>query len=197
MQVIGPAGEVLYLTQVNGVVPPFDIPRARCPVDRLMIPVSSCLRRDEGLAVYKKLGANKSWRVDTRIASVNKAHGLDVSMKHPVATVQLAGQSMVEIDQLGVAKSRPPTAGRLPAGIAMVSFVFDNMRIALRPECCSLFANTYRTNGMSDGVEGEYGRQWAVNIGLKGLYFQTNAGAFFYLHMGVGGGNAEQNGLPQ
>jgi hypothetical protein len=134
MQVIGPAGEVLYLTQVNGVVPPFDIPRARCPVDRLMIPVSSCLRRDEGLAVYKKLGANKSWRVDTRIASVNKAHGLDVSMKHPVATVQLAGQSMVEIDQLGVAKSRPPTAGRLPAGIAMVSFVFDNIdNIGLKP----------------------------------------------------------------
>jgi len=134
MQVIGPAGEVLYLTQVNGVVQPFDIPRARCPVDRLMIPVSSCLRRDEGLAVYKKLGANKSWSFAPRIASINKAHGLDVSMKHPVATVQLAGQSMVEIDQLGLAKSRPPTAGRLPAGIAMVSFVFDNIdNVGLKP----------------------------------------------------------------
>ena len=54
--------------------------------------------------------------------------------KHPVATVQLAGQSMVEIDQLGVAKSRPPTAGRLPAGIAMVSFVFDNIdNIGIKP----------------------------------------------------------------
>jgi len=134
MQVIGPAGEVLYLTQVNAQVPPFDLPRARCEVDRLFIPVSSCLRRDEGLAVYKKLGANKSWSFDTPIRSVNKAHGLDKSLKHPVATVQLAGKSMVEIDQLGVAKSRPPTAGRLPAGIAMVSFVFDNIdNVGVKP----------------------------------------------------------------
>ncbi len=134
MQVIGPAGEVLYLTQVNAAVEPFDIPMARSEVDRLFIPVSSCLRRDEGLAVYNKLGASKSWSFDTRITSVNKAHGLDLSLKHPVATVQLAGQSMVEIDQLGVAKSRPPTAGMLPAGIAMVSFVFDNIdNIGLKP----------------------------------------------------------------
>jgi hypothetical protein len=134
MQVIGPAGEVLYLTQVNAAVEPFDIPSAQCSVDRLFIPVSACLRRDEGLAVYSKLGAKKSWSFDTRITSVNKAHGLDLALRHPVATVQLAGQSMVEIDQLGVAKARPPTAGRLPAGIAMVSFVFDNIdNIGLKP----------------------------------------------------------------
>ncbi len=134
MQVIGPAGEVLYLTQVNAAVEPFDIPQARSEVDRLFIPVSSCLRRDEGLAIYNKLGANKSWSFDTRITSVNKAHGLDLALKHPVATVQLSGQSMVEIDQLGVAKSRPPTAGKLPAGIAMVSFVFDNIdNLGLKP----------------------------------------------------------------
>lgn len=134
MQVIGPAGEVLYLTQVDGVAEPFDIPRARCEVDRLFIPVSSCLRRDEGLAVYNKLGVHKSWKFDTRITSVNKAHGLDLSLKHPVATVQLAGQSMAEIDQLGMARARPPTAGKLPAGIAMVSFVVDNIdNIGLKP----------------------------------------------------------------
>ncbi|MEP5763651.1 MAG: hypothetical protein ABJ308_03625 [Halieaceae bacterium] len=134
MQVIGPAGEVLYLTQVNDAVEPFDIPRAQCPVDRLFIPVSSCLRRDEALAVYSKLGAKRKWTFDTRISSVNKAHGLDLSLRHPVATVQLAGQSMVEIDQLGVAKSRPPSGGLLPAGIAMVSFVFDNIdNMGLKP----------------------------------------------------------------
>jgi hypothetical protein len=134
MQVIGPAGEVLYLTQVNGAVEPFDLPIARSYVDRLFIPVTSCLRRDEGLAVYNKLGAKRSWSFDTRISSVNKAHGLDASLKHPVATVQLANQCMVEIDQLGVAKSKPPSAGRLPAGIAMVSFVLDNIdNIGLKP----------------------------------------------------------------
>jgi hypothetical protein len=134
MHVIGPAGEVLYLTEVSAAVEPFDIPRARCEVDRLFIPVSSCLRRDEALAVYRKLGATRSWSFDTRIASINKAHGLDAGLRHPVAAVQLAGKSMVEIDQLGVARSRPPTAGRLPAGIAMVSFVFDNIdTLGLQP----------------------------------------------------------------
>lgn len=127
MQVIGPAGEVLYLTQVNGEVAPFKIPQAVCDVDRLFIPVSSCLRRDEGLAVYNKLGAKVKWEFDTRITSVNKAHGLDLEMKHPVATIQLEGSCMVEIDQLALAKPRPPANGCFPAGIAMVSFVYDDV----------------------------------------------------------------------
>jgi hypothetical protein len=127
MQVIGPAGEVLYLTQVNAPVPPFQIPQATCDVDRLFIPVSCCLRRDEGLAVYEKLGATQSWSFDTRIISVNKALGLNPEMRHPVATVQLAGGSMVEIDQLGVAKPRPLSGGGFAAGIAMVSFLVDDL----------------------------------------------------------------------
>jgi hypothetical protein len=127
MQVIGPAGEVLYLTQVNGEVPPFDLPRAQCDVDRLFIPVSSCLRREAALNVYASLGAGQSWSFETRITSVNKAHGLDPELRHAVATVQLAGQSMVEIDQLGVASARPPSAGSFPAGIAMVSFLIDDI----------------------------------------------------------------------
>jgi len=127
MQVIGPAGEVLYLTQVNADVPPFDLPRAQCDVDRLFIPVSSCLRREAALNVYAGLGASRSWKFETRISSVNKAHGLDPELRHAVATVQLAGQSMVEIDQLGVATARPPSGGGFAAGIAMVSFVIDNI----------------------------------------------------------------------
>ena len=140
MQVIGPAGEVLYLTQVNAAVPPFDLPRAQCDVDRLFIPVSSCLRQDAALNVYASLGANRSWCFDTRIASVNKAHGLDPECRHAVATVQLAGQSMVEIDQLGVATARPPSAGSFAAGIAIVSFLVDDLsEIGLQPispACC-------------------------------------------------------------
>ena len=134
MQVAGPAGEVLYLTEIERPVPPFDIEPARSPVDRLFTPICACLRRDESLAVYSKLGARKSWSFETPIGSVNRAHGLDASLRHPVATVQLAGQSMVEINQLGVAKARPPSDGLFPAGIAIVSFMVDNLdNIGLRP----------------------------------------------------------------
>lgn len=134
MQVIGPAGEVLYLTEIERPVPPFDIAPARSTVDRLFTPVCASLRRDESLAVYSKLGARQSWSFETPIGSVNRAHGLDPSLRHPVATVQLSGQSMVEINQLGVAKARPPTGGMLPGGIVIVSFVVDNLdNIGLRP----------------------------------------------------------------
>lgn len=127
MQVVGPAGEVLYLTQVNAEVPPFKIPRAVCDVDRLFIPVSSCLRLDEALAVYNKLGAKVKWQFETRITLANKAHGLNLEFRHPVVTIQLEGSCMVEIDQLGVARARPPAHGGFPAGIAMVSFVYDDV----------------------------------------------------------------------
>ncbi|MDJ0877806.1 MAG: hypothetical protein QNI86_04300 [Halieaceae bacterium] len=134
MQLVGPAGEVLYLTQLRAPEAPFDIAPAQAVVDRLFTPVSACLRRDEALAVYSKLGARRSWSFDTTLGSVNRAHGLDPSLKHPVGTVQLSGRSMVEINQLGVAKSRPPVEGKLPAGIVMVSFVVDNLdNIGLRP----------------------------------------------------------------
>jgi hypothetical protein len=134
LQVIGPAGEVLYLTQVKAKNPPFDLPRAQCAVDRLFIPVSSCLRRDAALKVYANLGASRSWSFDTSLVSVNKAHGLAEDLRHPVASVQLAGQCMVEIDQLGVATARPPAGGGFPAGIAMVSFLVDSIEtIRMKP----------------------------------------------------------------
>jgi hypothetical protein len=127
MQIVGPAGEVLYLTELKSAVAPFNIAPAACEVDRLLAPVSACLRRDEALAVYSRLGAKRNWRFDSRLPAINTAHGLDASVRHPVATVRLAGESMAEINQLGVARSRPPSAGLLPAGIAMVSFVLDNL----------------------------------------------------------------------
>ena len=127
IQVVGPAGEVLYLTELAEAIEPFNIAPATCQVDRLFNPVSACLRRDEALAVFNKLGARRNWSFDSRLPTVNSAHGLDPSVRHPVATVQLAGHSTVEINQLGVARSRPPSEGLLPAGIAMVSFVLDNL----------------------------------------------------------------------
>jgi hypothetical protein len=134
MQVVGPTGEVLYLTELTEPVAPFDIEPATCPVERLFNPVSACLRRDEALRIFSKLGARRNWRFDSRLLSVNRAHGLDPSVRHPVATVQLAGRSTVEINQLGVAISRRPSEGLLPAGIAMVSFFLDNLdNLGLKP----------------------------------------------------------------
>lgn len=127
MQVIGPAGEVLYLTQVKAAVPPFDIPIARSRVDRLFIPVMCCTDRDAATAFYQQFGSVAEFKFDTKITSVNAAYGWDITRKHPVATVQLAGASMIEIDQIDAAEPRPVNAGHLPAGIAMISYELEGL----------------------------------------------------------------------
>ena len=122
MQVIGPAAEVLYLTEVKAPVPPFDIPMAKCRVDQLFIPVMCCPDRDSALAFYQQFVGGRDYCFDTKITSVNAAYGYALERKHPVATVQLAGSTMIEIDQIDAAELRPRTEGKLPAGIAMISF---------------------------------------------------------------------------
>lgn len=127
MQVIGPAGEVLYLTQVNGEVPPFDIPMASCRVDHLFIPVMCCHDRDASLAFYQGFSDVKGFSFDTKITSVNAAYDYPLDRKHPVATVQLAGSTMIEIDQIDEAVARPEPEQGLPAGIAMISYEIDDI----------------------------------------------------------------------
>lgn len=127
MQVIGPAGEVLYLTQVKAAVPPFDIPVASCRVDHLFIPVMCCPDRDAALAFYRQFANSKDYLFDTKITSVNSAYGYELERKHPVATVQLAGSTMIEIDQIEGSQPRPSIAGSLPAGIAMISYEVESL----------------------------------------------------------------------
>ena len=127
MQVIGPAGEVLYLTQVKGEVPPFEIPMARCRVDHLFIPVMCCTDRDAALAFYRQFPNCRGFRFDTTITSVNSAFGDDLDRRHGVAAVQLAGKTMIEIDQIDAAVPRPCDKGKLPPGIAIISCEVDSL----------------------------------------------------------------------
>jgi len=130
MQVIGPAGEVLYLTQVKRAVPPFELPMARCRVDHLFIPVLCCADRDAALAYYQQFPNCGSFRFDTTITSVNTAFGYDLDRKHAVAAVQLAGKTMIEIDQIDAAVPRPRDSGRLPPGIAIIGFEVDSLSMS-------------------------------------------------------------------
>jgi hypothetical protein len=99
-QVRGPAGEILYLTQVKGEVPPFDLPVCEAPVDHLFIPVLSTPSREQSLQQYSTISGNDGIGFDTKITVVNQARGFDLDLRHPVATLQLAGQTLIEIDQI-------------------------------------------------------------------------------------------------
>jgi hypothetical protein len=131
MQVVGPSGEVLYLTQVKGPVPPFEIPMARCPVDRLFIPVMMCPDREAALGHYAGLSGNDGLRFETRITVVSAARGLERDHQHPVATLQLAGATVIEIDQVEGLKPAPFSASEPPTGIALIHFAHDSAQAGL------------------------------------------------------------------
>lgn len=127
MQVIGPAGEVLYLTEIKAPVPPFELPFARCAVDRLFIPVLLTSDRDTSAAVYEKLNGQTGMKFDTRITVINRARGLEITQQHPVSTQQLAGANLIEIDQLDDLSARAPVDGFMPAGIMSITFAVQQL----------------------------------------------------------------------
>ena len=98
MQVQGPAGEVLYLTQIKRPVPPFRLPQTKLRVDRPFVAVIGCTDAGTASAFYLGLGADKRLRFDTRLGALNDAHGLAPDTQHKVATVELLYGHLLEID---------------------------------------------------------------------------------------------------
>ena len=124
VQVRGPAGEILYLTQINGAVPPFDLPIARCAVDKVFIPVLCTHSRKQSLTFYENLSGNTGLKFDTKITVINQAYGYAIDTSHPVASLQLKANSLIEIDQVDAAK---PSGARPKSGIMMVTFAADKL----------------------------------------------------------------------
>ena len=122
MQVAGPAGETLYLTEVRAPVPPFELPmNARCTAERLFIPVLSAPDRDAALAWYAARAGGTGLRFESRVSALSRALGLDPESRRAVATLALAGRSVIEIDEVPEHPVPAPVAAGLPAGLAMVS----------------------------------------------------------------------------
>jgi hypothetical protein len=129
MQLVGPAGELLYLTRVSAEVPPFELPFARCAVDRLFIPVLLSPDRDRSLATYEQFPDTSGMKFETKITVINQARKLDINQRHPVATIQLRGKNLIEIDQLDGLSARPAESDSLPTGIGMISFAVNAIPI--------------------------------------------------------------------
>lgn len=127
LQVIGPAGEVLRLNQVKTEANPFDLPAARCAVDRPVASITLADDRDNALEFYKNFPDTEGLKSDVRIPVINQARQLDFEQKHPVATIKLRGDNLIEINQLDGLEDRPVSTAGLPAGIAMVSFAVKSV----------------------------------------------------------------------
>ncbi|MEM8982353.1 MAG: hypothetical protein AAGC71_04965 [Pseudomonadota bacterium] len=122
MQVQGPDGEIVYLTEIRDNLPDFDLPRAASLVDHLFILVMAAsdlpatnrwLADNAGLTI----GRDKMEIVYTMIAN---AFGLPADDLHAISTLIHERDVFIEADQYpAAATARPCLDGWLPPGIAI------------------------------------------------------------------------------
>jgi hypothetical protein len=121
MQVLGPAGECLYLTDVGGDA---GLAQARGRVGQVFIVV--CAGADVGALVAfhrKRFQAEVSEPVQVPIGVINRAHGLPAGTRHGLALVTLPGGTRLELDQYPAsATARAVRPGHLAPGMSVVSF---------------------------------------------------------------------------
>ena len=134
MQVMGPANEILYLTQFKKIVPEFDNPKPRCFVDQTFIVVLAGKSLDEMQDYFhENFALAKATIIESRIRSISRVFNYPEDTKYKAAALTLKGQSMIELDELPKeGNKRYSLEGYLPAGIAMVSFHYYESREVLK-----------------------------------------------------------------
>ncbi len=124
MQIEGPAGEVVYLTQFKRRLEEFDTPEPACAVDRCFIVILGGADLAELKRYYEAVfGVPDAPVMPVKIGVLSNALGLPVDQAHDLSALPLAGQSFIEADQYPpetVARAAPE--GALPPAMAIVSF---------------------------------------------------------------------------
>ena len=146
MQVMGPANEILYLTQFKNKVPEFDSPKPRCSVDQTFIVVLAGKSLDEMQGYFHaNFKLPKATVIESRIRSISRVFNFPEDTEYKAAALALKDQSMIELDELPKeGESRLSLDDYLPAGIAMVSF--------LHYESGEKLKNTYLSNLPNHGL---------------------------------------------
>jgi catechol 2,3-dioxygenase-like lactoylglutathione lyase family enzyme len=124
MQVVGPAGELLYLTALPADRTIMGLHAAQSRVDRPFIAILGCADIAAVLAFYAQaLGTPTIGAAPTIVKVINHSFGLPDEHRIPLGIVKMARDSLIEVDQLpAAARPRPCGVGELPAGFAVVSF---------------------------------------------------------------------------
>lgn len=132
MQVKGPDGEIVYLTEIRDNLPMYDLPRAQSLIDCLFILVMAC--RDigqTGAFLEKNLAVTAGREMEIIITMLNGAFDLPMDTKHKLATLKHKRDVFLEIDALPeTATDRPTHDGFLPPCVAIGSFItpdFDHL----------------------------------------------------------------------
>lgn len=129
MQILGPAGEVLYFTQVKPGLKGWDLQPAKSWIERVFICVVGGPDMEAMRGFYERELAVKFGPAGpARISVLSKALGIDPETRHPLATAGLPGAHLIEADEYPPACGpRPVKPGHLPPGMAMVSFAVKSL----------------------------------------------------------------------
>jgi hypothetical protein len=123
MQVMGPDREIVYLTQIRGDLPSYDLPRAASPIDKLFILVLACSDLDASLAWFEghaRLGLGRKMRIVYTMLA--KSFDLPMSDPHEIATLVHGRDVFLELDQYpSAATPRAIPAGDLSPGISLAT----------------------------------------------------------------------------
>ncbi len=124
MQVRGPAGEILYLTQFKRDLEALPSPPARCDVDRVFIVIVAGPSLDSLLQFYiSRFGVPTPQRMASRVKAMSEVFGLSPEHRYQIAALPLLGRCYIEADQMPPMAASPQTSlDSLPPGIAIVSF---------------------------------------------------------------------------
>ena len=133
MQVLGPAGECLYFTQV-GPGSGLDLARAESFVGRVFIVVAGGPDLGAMFDAYGRFDNAVDPPVATRVRVISLLNDLPDSTEHAHGLVKLGGGMLIELDQYPEC-TRPRVVMRdsLPPGMAIVSFTVSGPDDADRP----------------------------------------------------------------
>lgn len=125
MQIIGPSNEMIYLTKVmQPANVEFDIGTAESFVDRVFIVIAGARDHRALMNFYRsRLKLQVTEPVPYRIPVLSQAHSLPEDRMHNLALAVMPDQFFLELDEYPPgAVPRPIPPGKLPPGIAMVTF---------------------------------------------------------------------------
>ena len=162
-QVVGRAGEVIYLNQVlNGAMDDLDLPNTSAVVDQMFIAILAAGDRAAAVDFHvRELGfeQGQTWTIPYSV--INRSFGLDAATLTDMTMTKTGRMPGCEIDQYpSAATPRAVTPGELPPGNALVSFIsgpLDMLKVPLLGPVARLEGALYagRRVGCARGAAGE------------------------------------------
>ena len=150
MQLQGPDGEIIFLTQIKKGGPGSGLPAALAPIDSLFICVLAC-RDMPAMArwVSSQLGAALAPEMAIPYRMIARSFNLPAEQLHRIATAERDGHIFLEFDQYpDAATERPQLAEMLPPGISVVTLSHPDLDAVAGPW---LTPPTRRNGAIYDG----------------------------------------------